>query len=244
MILQIRVLIFFLIILGFCMPECLRAQFRITLYEDIGENNVVASPFFKTATIVSYQYDNYMLSMGNRWDFNKQTNAFIPDIYINYTQKIPFMKQAFDWQAFFLYVPFSKFIYEIDGGLLASYSLQRLRLKLGTHFRMFGLTRAIVKDNAFTDKRNIFEHFNVIYLISYYVNRPVKRWNIGFTITNIDYFTINQETNPIFNVQISCDVNPTFSLFCEGWYKSAGAFNLSVNPFGFFIRSGCLCKIQ
>lgn len=243
MFLRTRIIIFLLILLGVCMSTSLRAQFGITLYEDIGSHNAVTSPFFKTATIVSFQCDDNMIFMGTQWNFSKQTYAFVPDVFINYTKSFAFRKQVFDVQAFFLYVPFSQFLYELDWGVLAGYNLQRLRFKLGTHIRMFGLTRAAIEDNAFTDNRNIFEHFNMIYQISYYVNRPNRGWNIGFTLTNIDYFTINQETNPIFNMQISCDVNPSFSLFLEGWYKSAGAFNLSVNPFGFFIRSGCLCKI-
>jgi hypothetical protein len=69
-------------------------------------------------------------------------------------------------------------------------------------------------------------------------------WNIGFSFTNIDYFIINQETNPVINLQGKYDVSKSLTLFLESWYKSSGAFNLSVNSFGFFFRTGVLWKIK
>lgn len=68
-------------------------------------------------------------------------------------------------------------------------------------------------------------------------------WNLGLTITNIDYYTINQSTNPIFNLQMKYDLKPNLSVRIDSWYKQAGIFNIYANYFGYFFRGGVKWEI-
>ena len=160
-----------LILLLICMSKSVKSQFQIELYEDIGRYNSVASPFFKTAAMVSFQCDEYVVSIGNQWNVSKKDLISVPDLFINYTHKFVVFKQAIDVQAFLLYIPFTPPLYELDWGVLAAYSLQRFRFKLGTHFRMYRISVQLSK-KILHHKRNIFEYFNMMYLVYYYINRP------------------------------------------------------------------------
>jgi hypothetical protein len=77
-----------------------------------------------------------------------------------------------------------------------------------------------------------------MYSISYNIRTEVSRWNTGITVTNTDYFLINQETNPYMNIHGSFRASSPVCLFSEVWYKNAGLLNMSPNYFGFAIRGG------
>ena len=47
----------------------------------------------------------------------------------------------------------------------------------------------------------IHENFNVMYAFSYYIIKTDNPWTAGLSITNIDLFTINQETNPSLSLR-------------------------------------------
>ena len=117
-------------------------------------------------------------------------------------------------------------------------------LKLGTGFRTYSYSKRTAEFYGFDESSGIRENWNLLYLFGYQVKSPDNPWNIGLSITNIDHFTISQETNPVFNVHGRYKPTPHLTLFGEGWYKSAGAFNLSVNYFGFFFRTGIAWDIH
>jgi len=83
-----------------------------------------------------------------------------------------------------------------------------------------------------------------MYLIGYNLKPIDHDWNVGITITNVDHFIINQETNPVFYLHGKYQVSKPLTLFGEWWYKSAEAFNISVNHFGFFFRTGLVWKVD
>ena len=39
-----------------------------------------------------------------------------------------------------------------------------------------------------------------MYRLSYYLKPADDKWNVCLSVTNIDYFVINQETNPVLNL--------------------------------------------
>jgi hypothetical protein len=77
-----------------------------------------------------------------------------------------------------------------------------------------------------------------MYSFSYTLNPFEYVWNIAMTVTDIDHFLINQETNPVFNLKGSYRLTTPVCLFAEAWYKSSGITNLELNHFGFTIRTG------
>ncbi|HBE41528.1 MAG TPA: hypothetical protein DDW27_10055, partial [Bacteroidales bacterium] len=91
-----------------------------------------------------------------------------------------------------------------------------------------------IEENA----TSIHENFIVLYSFSYYLNPNDDNWNIGLSVTNIDNFSINQETNPLLFLRGVYDPFSRLGLFTEFCYKPAGICNLAVNHFGFFLRTG------
>ena len=39
-----------------------------------------------------------------------------------------------------------------------------------------------------------------MYSFSYFLKPTDENWNVGLSVTNIDHFVINQETNPVMNL--------------------------------------------
>jgi len=135
---------------------------------------------------------------------------------------------------------FSDLMYETNWGLrLASKKYDRFALEIGSNFKTYTINangraeHGIAKEDC-----KLREFFNLTYLISGYVMPHNHNWNLGLTITNIDYYTINQSTNPIFNLQMKYDLKPNLSVPIDSWYKQAGIFNIYANYFGYFFRGG------
>ncbi|MDY0015902.1 MAG: hypothetical protein RBS13_06795 [Bacteroidales bacterium] len=183
--------------------------------------------------MTSFYFKKNTLNAGYQLTIDDNT---FPAFYINYTRNINISKQNFYLKAFYSFDKFSKKLFEINRGVIAGYIIHHFKFNLGTNFR----TYRIFKDS----RTNINENFNIMYLATYYINSPECNWNVGITLTNFDFFLINQETNPLFNIETIYTINPHLKVLLEAWYISSGALNLSVNPFGFYFRTACVCNIN
>ncbi|MCD6597395.1 MAG: hypothetical protein J7L04_06895, partial [Bacteroidales bacterium] len=117
-------------------------------------------------------------------------------------------------------------------------------IRIGTNFKTYALNKKAISNYEIDTDTKIKENWNLMYSFSYYLKSFDNLWNVGISITNFDYFIINQETNPVFNLNAWYKPGTPLKLFIETWYKSSGAFNLSVNYFGFFVRTGIIWNIQ
>lgn len=222
-----------IVCLLFLTPIFIHAQIDLRVQADIGKNNINAHPFFKRAFMTFFNFKNNNISIGSQLNI---TNKTLPAFYINYTRYIEISKQKFNLKAFYSFDMFSEKLYEINGGLVAGYNLHHFAFNLGTNFRSY----RILKNN----QTKINENFNIMYLVTYYINPTECNWNVGITLTNFDFFLINQETNPMCNIQTIYTITPNLKVLLEAWYISSGALNLSVNPFGFYFRTACVCNIN
>jgi hypothetical protein len=148
-------------------------------------------------------------------------------------------------QGFFLFNPFSDILRETNWGILLKSRLKHFDLALGTDFRTYAYSKKAINDYGIEkNAAKIHEPFNLIYSFSYYLKPTEDKWNIGLSVTNIDYFIINQETNPTLSLRGLYKLKSPLSLFAQAWYEPAGVLNLNINYFGFFIRTGIIWDIN
>ena len=240
---KIRILIS-LILLSFLFIKSLSAQPQLLAYTDIGRNNVSSGLYFRTAELANYQFGKYGFEAGLQMDLISNYQPLFSAFSGKAGRQIIIKEFPFDVQAFYIYSPFSDDLRETNWGVLVNVKRNHFAFKLGTNFRTFAYNKSAAEFYGFDKTNKIHENWNLIYSLGYFFKPAENPWNIGLSVTNIDHFLINQETNPVINLRANYKVSSPVELFMETWYKSAGAFNLSVNYFGFFVRTGIVWDIN
>ncbi|MCK5137271.1 MAG: hypothetical protein KAR19_15915 [Bacteroidales bacterium] len=222
----------------------LMAQTQISGYMDMGSNNVSDGIFIKTAGLVEYQFGKNSIETGLQVDLKSNNDRVFSGYSFKVSRQLQVKKFPFEIEGFCLWTPFSDVLRETNWGVLLDMKLNHFTLRFGTEFRSFAFTQKAIDSNGYIEDERIRENWNLVYSFGYHLKPADNQWNIGLSVTNIDYFIINQETNPVFTLRGQSRVSSTLNLFMEAWYKSAGAFNLSVNYFGFFFRTGIIWDIH
>ena len=216
------------------------AQVQVEAYGDIGENNVSEGAFIKSVFRAGYEYDQYRFMGGVQLDLYSSNPNLLSGFDITTSRNFLIKDYPVNLKGYYILNRFSDLMYETNWGLrLASKKYDRFALEIGSNFKTYTINangraeHGIAKEDC-----KLREFFNLTYLISGYVMPHNHNWNLGLTITNIDYYTINQSTNPIFNLQMKYDLKPNLSVPIDSWYKQAGIFNIYTNYFGYFFRGG------
>jgi len=240
-----KIITYVLIVFICFIPEInLIAQFQTTLYTDIGQNVVSDGLFIKMADLANYQFGKNKVEAGLQVDIISNTDRFFSGYNIKASREFMIKSFPLDAQGFFILTPFSDILRETNWGILFGMYRNHFSIRIGTHFRTYAYNQKTIKSYGFETDARLHENWNLIYSFDGYVKPINNLWNIGLSVTNIDHFIINQETNPILNVKAGYRIQSTLNLFLESWYKSAGAFNLNVNYFGFFFRTGIIWDIH
>ena len=220
------------------------AQPRINAYTDVGKNNASDGLFIKTASLASYQFGKYNVETGFQLDLKSHNKNIFSGYRIAASREFMIKDFPIGLQGFSIWTPFSDILRENNWGILLNFRRNHFATKIGTNFRTFAYTQNAIELYEFETNTKIHENWNLMYLFSYHLKPIENHWNIGLSVTNIDHFIINQETNPVFNFHALYQISSPLKLFAESWYKSAGAFNLNVNYFGFFFRTGIIWDIN
>ena len=222
----------------------LLAQPRVTAYIDLGQTSVSNGLFIKTAGLAHYKFGKNIVETGFQLDFKSNNKNTFSGYNIKASRELRIKDFPFEVQGFYIWTPFSDILRETNWGVVLNMKRDHFVMRIGTNFRTFAFTQKAINHYDIETSSKIHENWNLIYSFGYYIKSLDNNWNIGLSVTNIDYFIINQETNPVFYLRALYTLNSPISLFAESWYKSAGAFNLSVNYFGFFFRTGILWDIN
>lgn len=220
------------------------AQIRLSAYMDMGESNVSEGFFMKSAITGAWHYEKFIFEGGVQFDPVSPMNKAFTGSFLKAGREFEIKGFPITAHAFFMYNPFSKLVHETNWGVIANAHGRHFFYRLGTNFRTYSPTKHFSggDDNDSGTKSRIRENWNIMYLVGYNLKPEENEWNIGLTFTNIDNFLISQETNPAFYLHGKYDISSPLTLYAEAWYKSAGAFNISVNYFGFFFRTGVIWK--
>jgi hypothetical protein len=232
------------IFFGFLFSIHLHAQIHLSLFTDAGKNNVSDGFYMELASCGAFQFQTNTIEVGGQFDVVSNKENRSPGFFLEYSKEFKIYKFPLEAQGFFLYNRFSALLYETNWGIVLESHQKHFVYKLGTNFRTYAHSKKAIEKYEIENHKKIHENFNLMYTLTYFIKPLGHKWNIGLTLTDFDYFIINQETNPVFNLQARYCVTQNLTLFMESWYKSAGALNLSVNPFGFFFRTGVIWEID
>lgn len=215
-------------------------QVKLQSYLDIGEDNASEGVFIKNVYRGSYQYQKYNIEAGIQFDLQSNCPNIITGIDIIGSKEFSIKDFPFDIKGFFIKNRFSDILNETDWGFrIGTRKFEHFLFELGTDFKTYKISSAAGDEyNINKSNRSLHEHFTLLYLITAYLKPQNNDWNVGLSCTNVDYYIINQATNPVFNLQMIYNPKPNLTLFLESWYVQAGILNMSANYFGYFFRGG------
>ncbi len=221
----------------------LSGQPKFKFYSEAAENSVSDGLYLRSALFASYKAGKNHLGAGFE-NCLLNGNGIILSGYVLYAARDFTTGNAIlNLKVFHLWTASSDILQQTNSGCSLSASLKHFEILVGTNFRTFSLRKKAYDEPGTVENSGaIHENLNLMYSICFNINSFYARWNAGLTVTNTDYFLINQETNPYFNLHGSYKINHKVCLFAEAWYKNAGLFNLSANYFGFIMRGGITWK--
>ena len=223
----------------------INAQIKLQSYIDIGENNVSEGVFVKNVYRSTYQYQKYNVEAGMQFDLISNNPNTFTGLDIIGSREFLIRDFSFDIKGFFMLNRFSDLQYETNWGVrIETRKLEHFLFELGTNLRTYTIN-STAREEYNIDKSNskLNENFNLMYVISAYLNPQNNDWNVGLSCTNVDYYIINQSTNPVFNLQMTYKLKSNLTLYLDTWYKQAGIFNINANYFGYFFRGGVIWEI-
>ncbi len=224
----------------------IKAQLVFHSYFDAGTNNVSGVGFFKNVYRGIYQYKRLNVIAGLQYDMvNNNTNTFT-GVDIETSWRFNIKKFHFDLKGYYLLNKFSDISYETNWGIrMETKKFKHFLFALGLNNKTYAIN-SIARERYNIDKGHskIHEYLNLTYLITVYIKPQSSKWNIGLSCTNIDYFVIDQPTNPVFNLQSKYKYNSNLEFFLDLWYKHAGMLNINANYFGYFFRGGIKWEIS
>lgn len=232
-----------LILLMLAVSQKLDAQLYLTTFNDFGRTNVSGGLFVRTAVSAQYQLGKTTLGYGNLFNLKNHTPIFFSGAKVNLSRAIEIKGRIYEAMAFFMYNPYSRHILETNWGLALNTNARHFSYLLGTNFRTSHLTMKVLEDYGINSNTRLREKWNLMYLIGYNLKPYENRWNTGVSLTNVDYFFINQDTNPMLSLNAKYRLSVPLTLYMETWYKTAGVFNISADSFGIFFRTGLRWEI-
>jgi hypothetical protein len=217
------------------------AQPGLNLYADFGSNNVSHGLFIKSAALGFYKFGKNNLETGFQADLKNYGIHGFSGYTLNASRDFTIKDMLIEIHGFYITTISSPIIRESNLGGLVKIKFNHFEMALGTNLRTFSFRQSVLTNYVIEKKSSkIHEASNLMYSFSYNLKPTESRWNAGMTVTNFDHFTIYQETNPMINLHGSYKINAPVSLYAQAWYKIAGASNLEVNYFGFYIKTGMI----
>jgi hypothetical protein len=240
-----KLFIFLLLIINCLFINNLLAQYRLQNHIDVGKTQIPGSIYLNNSTYFDYTLKKTTLKGGIRVDILDQTslNRFVSGIDLLISQKIPLKKMEFSINGQYFMDLFSKMITEHNAALFGRLKSTHFEFIAGLHFRAIKLNEKY-QDLFENNNSTIYELWNLIYKIKYSLKSSDSNWNIGLGITNMDYFVINQASNPLIYLDGQYKIKTNLTLFAEYWLLNAGVMNISANYYGSFLRAGVLWNIK
>ena len=219
-------------------------RYRVTGYAELGESQVSDGIYLRSAILGSARYGKYRAEAGTQLDIRSSNGNVLSGYSLTASRQMRIREFPFGVQVFYRGTRFSDVLVESNWGFLLEIQRSHISADLGSNFRTYAFTRDAVELYSLDGNSRIRENFNLMYSFSCQLKPAEHRWNIGLSVTNHDYFLINQETNPVYNLKGQYRVRSPVELFAEAWLKRCGGQNLSVNYFGFFFRTGVVWDIR
>ena len=178
------------------------AQPGLTLYTDAAKNSVSDGLFIRSSFLGYYRSGKYQLKAGLQTNLINGNNIILSGYRVDGSREFKIKNTLLGIHGFWLWTTYSSILQETNYGCALSMNRHHFEMLIGTNFRTYSFRRNALKDYEIeNDATKIHENFNLMYSFSYNLKPSDYRWNAGVTLTNIDYFMINQETNPYVNLK-------------------------------------------
>jgi hypothetical protein len=220
------------------------ASFRLPAYIELGQNNISDGIFLKTAFMPTYEFGKYTAQAGIRFDIVSNNENVISGLSLMGSRSFMIKNFPLDVKGLYIRTAYSGVIHENKWGVLFNTRTEHFTFGLGTSFRTLALNKEEAKTLNDSINTSIHENWNMLYQFSYFIKPIGNKWNINLSITNIDYFNLSQETNPIFKVGTIYNLSPPLTFFIDSGYQSAGILNMNIEYFGFFFKTGIIWNLQ
>ena len=226
-----------LVAAGFCIPAI--SQVSESAYIDAGANSVSVGAFGRLASVTGYSMSNYEARLGLQTTMSSAERNVFSGLFVDVSGAYVIKDFPISVGLFFRYNPYSSLISETNFGLLASHRRDHLEVHLGYNSRIYSMNKNETDLSDLSDPDNhIYEWRNFMYKGILWLKPMDHKWNLGGSMTNYDYFLIQQETNPMLTALFQYDINLNWRLYSEVWYQGAGMLNLASNYYGFYFRAG------
>jgi hypothetical protein len=220
------------------------AQVDIETYFDVGSTNISNGAYLRNAILGAYHFKNTKIEAGTQFDLIGASDNFLTGINLRAVQEITIKNFLLEAHGVFVYNPFSDLVHETNWGILAGITRTHFTIQLGPSFRTYTITKDARERFEIDENTSLHENWNVLYLVGYQFKPTGNKWNAGISVTNMDNFLINQETNPMILLSGNYKIARSVSVYSEAWYKNAGSLNISANHFGYFFRAGLIWELE
>jgi hypothetical protein len=217
----------------------LTAQPGLRIYADAGKNNVSGGLFVKSAALANYGFGKNRIETGFQVNIMNGGNSLLSGYNVNASREQSFRSCLFQLQGFYTWTSNSEILRETNWGGLLEMKRKRFEMAVGTNFRTYAFkTGAIDEYGIEGDAGKFHQNFNMMYSLGYNIKPTDDVWNAGIAITNFDSFIIEQGVNPALRLRGLYKPDSQVTLYAEAWYLTAGFLNMSMNYFGFLIKTG------
>lgn len=220
-------------------------QFVHSTLMDAGSGSVSQGVFFRPSSVLAYNHEKYFVNGGVQLTFSGAERKVLSGSLFSLGKYFSIKDRYFSGNLFYLVNPYSSLTKERNFGLLLSHFRSHIDIYLGYHMRLYTLDRNDPVSAGLpqgTDMR-IWEYRNFIYRGTLKLKSPESPWNLYLSVTNMDNFLLQQETNPMVFTGAAYKFTDAITACLEVWYQGAGMLNLSANHYGYYIRTGLIWLI-
>jgi hypothetical protein len=212
---------------------------------DAGSSSVSDGAFLRPAVISAYRLNKLSVGAGLQWTFSSTERRVISGGFISGSSDFNVRKIPLSADLFIRRNPYSDIVRETLFGARIKHERDHLDIQFGYHMRRYRLNEnAVESDKSFSGSaRSIWEYRNFMYRGTVRLKKRDAPWNLSASVTNFDYFLIQQETNPMFNLAGYYRLSDVLKIQGSLWYQGAGMSNIHANHYGFYFRTGVVWQL-
>ena len=220
-------------------------QLKQTVLVDAGSSTVSEGAFFRPAVMAAYRIDKFSVGTGFQWSFSSAERKVLSGGFISGSGDFKVREIPLSADLFVRRNPFSDVVRETLFGAVLNHERSRLDIHFGYHMRRYRLNEnAVEPDTPFSGSAlSIWEYRNFMYRGTVRLKERDAPWNLSVSVTNYDYFLIQQETNPMVNLAGYFRISDAVKLHSALWYQGAGMSNIHANHYGFYFRTGIVWQV-
>lgn len=220
-------------------------QLKQNIYLDAGSSTVSDGLFARPAFTTSFAFNSYYGTTGFQWTCSSAERNALSGWLISGGRKFSVREIPLSVDLFYLINPYTERIRESSFGGGISHKRSHLDIYFGYHMRRYRLNENAVDpgDPLSGSDISIWEYRNFMYRGTVRLKERDAPWNLSVSVTNFDYFLIQQETNPMVNLAGYCRISDAVKMHSSLWYQGAGMSNIHANHFGFYFRTGAVWQV-